>query len=172
MLNKVFRSRVDKLVLNKNPVYPSKYFIIDDLEETQVPTHPELERQVVDNLVANAECNTIIKESEHTQVPKHLELARQGRMLEAGAVAEGLVRIIGMRIGRDVANGQMIQSSGVSIVWKLEDGTEITQVDSINLDSSIIDVDFTGGEGPKELLAYVRDKYKPQTENGSHETDD
>lgn len=87
-------------------------------------------------------------------VPEHVLLARQGKLVEAGAVAEGLPRLIGCKIAS--VENKYSDVREVSIIWMLDDGTTRVQVEGVDLAASNIDIDFTAGGSSGELLAYVR----------------
>jgi len=88
---------------------------------------------------------------------EHIRLAKEGRMTEAGAVAEGLPRVTGCELS--VEYNASIDENNLKLVWVLDNGDRLVQFSSPVADREVfqkLEIDFTARGTEGELLAYVR----------------
>ena len=78
-------------------------------------------------------------------------------MVEAGACAEGLPRVVGLEL--TVEYNTTNDTTYLKVEWRLEDGRKLTQYSAPVQDKQVfqkLEVDFTENGTDGELLAYVR----------------
>ena len=97
------------------------------------------------------------KEVMEKEEQEHIRLAKEGRMTEAGAVAEGLPRVTGCELS--VEYNASRDENNLKLVWVLDNGDRLVQFSSPVADREVfqkLEIDFTARGTEGELLAYVR----------------